>query len=59
MEIAGAKGVTEISVAGKRFEVVDSNGAYRASGFMYAPQATPEALAKRLVENRSRIAGRI
>jgi hypothetical protein len=59
VEIAGARGATEITVAGKGFEVVDSNGAYRAAGFMYTPQSTPEELAKRLVENRGRIAGRI
>lgn len=59
VEIAGERSVTEISVDGKRFEVVDSNGAYRAAGFMYSPQPTPEELAKRLVENRGRIAGRI
>ena len=56
VEIAPKKGDgAEISVDGRGFEVVDSNGAYRAAGFMYSPQPTPEELAKRLVENRRRI----
>ena len=59
VEIAGEGGNAEISVDGLGFEVVGSNGAYRAAGFMYAPQPTPEELAKRLVENRRRIAGGI
>ena len=49
-------GGTKISVDGFGVEVVDSNGAYRAAGFMYSPQPTTEQLAKRLVENRRRIA---
>ncbi len=57
VEISGKGGSAEISVDGVGVEVVASNGAYRAAGFMYAPQPTPEGLAKRLVENRRRIAG--
>ncbi len=52
---AGAE--PRIVVDGEALEVIDSNGAYRAAGFMYSPQPTLEKLAKRLVENRSRIAG--
>ena len=48
-----------IVVDGEALELVDSNGAYRAAGFMYSPQPTPEGLARRLVENRARIAGGI
>ncbi len=57
VEIAPKDSGVQISVDGLRVEVVDSNGAYRAAGFMYSPQPTPEALAKRLVENHHRIAG--
>lgn len=57
VEISGKAGDTEISVDGVGVEVVNSNGAYRAAGFMYSPQPTPEELAKRLVENRRSIAG--
>lgn len=57
VEIAPKGSGAEISVDGLGVEVVDSNGAYRAAGFMYSPQPTPEELAKRLVENRHRIAG--
>ena len=57
VEIAGEWGDIGISVDGRGLEVVDSNGAYRAAGFMYSPQPTPEELAKRLVDNRARIAG--
>ncbi len=57
VEIRGRASATEISVDGLGVEVVDSNGAYRAAGFMYSPQPTPEELAKRLVENRRRMAG--
>ena len=57
VETAGERSGTEISVDGREVEVVDSNGAYRAAGFMYSPQPTPEELAKRLVDNRARIAG--
>ncbi len=57
VEIAGERGSIELSVDGEALEVVDSNGAYRAAGFMYSPQPTPEQLAKRLVDNRHRIAG--
>ena len=58
VEIAPKKGDgAAISVDGRGFEVVDSNGAYRAAGFMYAPQPTAEGLARRLAENRRRIAG--
>ena len=52
-------GSLEISVDGKGVKVVDSNGAYRAAEFMYSPQPTPEVLAKRLVDNRARLARRI
>ena len=55
--IAATGSGAEISVDGGRVEVVASNGAYRAAGFMYAPQPTAEELAKRLVENRRSIAG--
>lgn len=55
VEISGRGSGVKISVDGRGVEVVDSNGAYRAAGFMYAPQPTPEDLAKRLVENRRRI----
>ena len=57
LEISGKGGDTEISVDDVGVEVVNSNGAYRAAGFMYSPQPTPEELAKRLVENRRSIAG--
>jgi hypothetical protein len=57
VEISGKGGDTEISVDGRGVEVVNSNGAYRAAGFMYSPQPTAEELAKRLVENRRSIAG--
>ncbi len=56
VEIAAKGRGAEISVDGRGVEVVDSNGAYRAAGFMYSPQPTTEELAKRLVENRRRIA---
>jgi hypothetical protein len=60
VEIAPQKGGgLEISVDGKGVKVVDSNGAYRAAEFMYSPQPTPEVLAKRLVDNRARLARRI
>ena len=48
-----------IVVDGEALEVIDSNGAYRAAGFMYSPQPTIEELARRLVDNRARIAGGI
>jgi hypothetical protein len=57
VQIAGERGSIGISVDGRGLEVVDSNGAYRAAGFMYSPQPTLEELAKRLVENRASIAG--
>ena len=57
VEISATGSGAEISVDGRAFEVVDSNGAYRAAGFMYSPQPTIEQLAKRLVESRRRIAG--
>ncbi len=59
VEIAGERGSIELSVDGEALEVVDSNGAYRAAGFMYSPQPTPEELARRLIDNRARIAGGI
>jgi hypothetical protein len=61
VEIASKKkgGGLELYIDGRRVEVVDSNGAYRAAGFMYSPQPTPEGLAKRLVDNRARLARRI
>jgi hypothetical protein len=60
VEIASKKGGSlELYIDGRRVEVVDSNGAYRAAGFMYSPQPTPEVLAKRLVDNRARLARRI
>ena len=52
-----AGGEPRILVDGETLEVIDSNGAYRAAGFMYSPQATLEELAKRLLDNRGRIAG--
>lgn len=47
----------EISVDGNSVELIDSNGAYRAAGFMYSPQPTAEDLAKRLVERKQVIPG--
>lgn len=47
----------EISVDGVGVGVVDSNGAYRAAGFMYSPQPTLEGLARRLAEARTSVAG--
>ncbi len=44
-----------IVVDGSSVEVVDSNGAYRAAGFMYSPQETPELLAKRLLDYQNQI----
>ena len=52
---AGAE--PRIVVDGEVLEVIDSNGAYRAAGFMYSPQATLEELGERLVDNHARIAG--
>lgn len=57
VEIAPKGSGAEISVDGLGVEVIDSNGAYRAAGFMYSPQFTLEELARRVVENRHRIAG--
>ena len=57
VEIAAKGRGAEIAVDGRGVEMVSSNGAYRAAGFMYSPQPTAEELAKRLVENRRRIAG--
>ena len=57
VEISPKGSGAEISVDGVGMEVVDSNGAYRVAGFMYAPQPTPEGLAKRLIENRRRTVG--
>ena len=57
VEIAAKGRGAEIAVDGRGVEMVSSNGAYRAAGLMYAPQPTAEELAKRLVENRRRIAG--
>ena len=57
VEIVAKGRGAEIAVDGRGVEVVASNGAYRAAGFMYSPQPTAEELAKRLVENRRRIAG--
>ena len=57
VEIAAKGRGAEIAVDGRGVEMVASNGAYRAAGFMYSPQPTAEELAKRLVENRRRIAG--
>ncbi len=48
-----------IVVDDEALEVVDSNGAYRAAGFMYSPQQTLEELARRVIDNRARIAGGI
>lgn len=52
---AGAE--PRIMVDGEALEVIDSNGAYRAAGYMYSPHPTLEELAKRVVDNRARIAG--
>jgi hypothetical protein len=57
VEIAPEGSGAQIMVDGQSVEVVDSNGAYRAAGFMYSPQPTIEELARRLVDNRHRIAG--
>ncbi len=54
LETAGGR--PRIVLDGKALGVVDTNGAYRAAGFMYSPQPTLEQLARRVVENRGKIA---
>lgn len=54
LETAGGR--PSIVIDGQTFGVVDTNGAYRAAGFMYSPQPSLERFAQRVVENRDRIA---
>lgn len=44
-----------VEVDGEPVEVLDTNGAYRAADFAYAPQPTPDALAKRLVQRQNKV----
>ena len=50
-------GRPEILIDGARLETVDSNGAYRAAGFVFSPQPTPGDLARRLVDYRIAMRG--
>lgn len=48
-----------ISIDGEDLYVIDSNGAYRAARFAYSPASSLDELAKRVVDNRAKIPGRI
>lgn len=50
-------GRPELSIAGKPVMLVDTNGAYRAAGFMFYPQPTPIELGKKMVDYETALGG--
>ncbi len=58
IRVERARGRSELYVDNEYIRVVNNNGEYRAAGFMFSPEPTPEALGKNIIDARSALAAR-
>jgi hypothetical protein len=48
----------ELYIDDEHIETINNTGEYRAAGFMFSPEPTPEALGKNIVDARRALAAR-
>ena len=58
IRVERANGRRELYIDDEHIRIVDNTGEYRAAGFMFSPEPTPEALGKNIIDARRALSAR-